>query len=124
MEHALSGFKPELPHGAGLIMLSLAYFEFFTDKVPERMAAMAEAMGEPTGTLSPGEKKLAFVHVLQKLQTACGVDQLKISDYGIKKEDLPGLARQARATMGGLFEMDRYRLSLEETIGIMQKAYR
>ena len=26
MEHALSAFHPELPHGAGLIMLSMAYF--------------------------------------------------------------------------------------------------
>lgn len=124
MEHALSGFKPEMPHGAGLIMLSQAYFSFFADKVPERMAAMAGAMGEPVGSLSPGEKPLAFIHALQKLQAACGVDRLKISDYGIAKEDLPELARKARATMGGLFEMDRYRLSLEETVGIMQKAYK
>ena len=32
MEHALSAFYPKLPHGAGLIMLSEAYYSFFADK--------------------------------------------------------------------------------------------
>ncbi|MEF2677689.1 MAG: iron-containing alcohol dehydrogenase, partial [Bilophila wadsworthia] len=51
MEHALSAFYPKLPHGAGLIMLSEAYYSFFADKAPERFTAMAKAMGVVTGHL-------------------------------------------------------------------------
>lgn len=124
MEHALSGFKPELPHGAGLIMLSESYFSFFTDKMPERMAAMARAMGENVDALPEAERGKALVTALKKLQAACGVDQLQMSEYGIARGDMPALAKNAWVTMGGLFELDRYRLSLEETIAIMDQAWR
>ena len=36
LEHAMSAYYPKLPHGAGLIMLSLAYYDFFKDKGPAR----------------------------------------------------------------------------------------
>ncbi|MDR0757466.1 MAG: iron-containing alcohol dehydrogenase, partial [Tannerella sp.] len=48
MEHALSALHPELPHGAGLIMLSEAYFSFFADKTPSLLDDLARAMGEDT----------------------------------------------------------------------------
>ncbi len=32
LEHALSAYHPELPHGAGLIMISVAYFSHFVEK--------------------------------------------------------------------------------------------
>lgn len=124
MEHALSGIKPELPHGAGLIMLSEAYFTFFTGKVPDRMITMARTMGEDVDSLPEPEKPFAFVKALKKLQSACGVDNIKMSDYGIKKGEIPMLAKHARNIMGGLFAADPYKLSLEETIEIMEKAYR
>jgi alcohol dehydrogenase len=124
MEHAMSAFYPDLPHGAGLIMLSEAYYTFFADKVPERMIDMARAMGESVDGLPESEKPYAFVKALKKLQQSCGVDNLKMSDYGISKEDIPKLAENAKATMGGLFNYDRYELSLEEIIKIMEDAYK
>jgi alcohol dehydrogenase len=58
------------------------------------------------------------------ISKACGVRDIKMSDYGIKKEEIPVLAENARSTMGGLFQMDRYSLSLNETIEIMNNAYK
>ncbi|MDI3481073.1 MAG: hypothetical protein PWQ97_728 [Tepidanaerobacteraceae bacterium] len=124
MEHALSAHHPELAHGAGLIMLSEAYYTFFASKAPERFTAMARAMGVNVDFLPEKERPMAFVNALIKLQEDCGVRGLKMSDYGIKKEDIPALAENARKTMGGLFEVDPYALSLEETIEIMNEAYR
>lgn len=124
MEHALSAFHPELPHGAGLIILSEAYYTFFASKVPHRFIAMAKAMGVDVDSLPEEEQALSFVKALVKLQEACRVRNLKMSDYGIKKEEIPMLARHARHTMGGLFSSDPYLISTEETIEIMQKAYR
>lgn len=124
MEHALSAFYPKLPHGAGLIMLSEAYYSFFADKAPERFTAMAKAMGVVTGHLPEAERPMAFVKALVELQKACGVDGLKMSDYGITKEDMAKCATNARHTMGGLFELDPYALSLDETTQIMMNAYK
>jgi alcohol dehydrogenase len=124
MEHALSAFHPELPHGAGLIMLSDAYYRFFCDKVPERFTMMAKAMGVDVSSLPADERPMSFVKALSELRKACGVDDLKMSDYGIKKEEIPLLAENAHKTMGGLFNMDRYTLSMDETIQILNAAYR
>ncbi|MCK9525246.1 MAG: iron-containing alcohol dehydrogenase [Limnochordia bacterium] len=117
MEHALSAFYPDLPHGAGLILLSDAYFTFFSTKIPQRFAGLAKAMGA-------GDSPESFLPALRELKKKCGVADLKMSDWGIKADDIPKLAQNARETMGGLFAMDRYQLSLEETIEIMEKAYR
>jgi len=124
MEHALSAYHPELPHGAGLIMLSEAYYTFFASKVPDRFTAMARAMGIDVDSLPPEERPMSFVKALTNLQEDCGVSNLKMSDYGIRKEHIPMLAENARQTMGGLFEVDPYSLSLEETIEIITNAYK
>lgn len=123
MEHALSAFYPDLAHGAGLIMLSAPYFSFFADKVPERFVNMAVAMGEKTEGVSAADQPALFVKALLKMQQQCGVDTLKMSDFGIKKNEITDLARNARQTMGGLFEFDPYTLSFEETVSIMENAY-
>jgi alcohol dehydrogenase len=119
MEHALSAYKSQLPHGAGLIMLSVAYYNFFEGKAPERFAEMARVAGAKDWQ-DPG----AFVRALIDLQKSCGVDDLKMSDYGIHFEDMEELAKKARHTMGGLFEVDRYKLSLEETVEIISKSFK
>jgi len=124
MEHALSAYHHELPHGAGLIMLSEAYHKFFAAKVPGRFTDMARAMGVDVDSLTEKERPMSFVKALVKLQEDCNVRGLKMSDYGIGKEEIPALAEHARKTMAALFNMDPYSLSLEETIEIMNKAYR
>ena len=125
LEHALSAFHPELPHGAGLTMLSVAYFGFFLDRIPGHLFEnMARAMGENVDALPASERPAAFIAALKKLIAACGLDTLKMSDYGVRREEIPALAQNARATMGGLFEVDRYTLSLEDTVTIFENAYR
>ena len=117
MEHAMSAYHPKLPHGAGLIMLSEAYFSFFEKIVPERFAKMAAAMGMEA-------KPENFVKALVKLQKDCDVADLKMSEYGIERSELPKLAENAKFAMGGLFDMDRRELSIEDTVSIFEKAYK
>lgn len=117
LEHALSAFHPELPHGAGLIMVSKAYFKHFSTVVPERLADMARAMGaDPTAE--------GFLQALADLQTACGVDNLKMSDYGITKDKLPEYAENARFSMGSLFELDPAPLTEEDTTKILVDSFK
>nr|WP_320049186.1 iron-containing alcohol dehydrogenase [uncultured Desulfuromonas sp.] len=121
LEHALSAAHPDLPHGAGLIMLSRAYFSHFAQSgaCDERMIAMAKAMGNKEAT-----KAIDFVDTLVALQQACGVAELKMSDYGIEKSDLPHLAKEARRTMGRIFNCDPVTLSDEDCTAILEASYR
>ena len=52
------------------------------------------------------------LRALVKLKKECGVDNLKMSDYGITKDEIKKLAENAKYAMGGLFDMDRQKLSL------------
>lgn len=49
MEHAMSAYHHNLPHGAGLIMISKAFAEFFIEKhaCDEQFIKMTKAMGTP-----------------------------------------------------------------------------
>ena len=120
MEHAMSAYHHELPHGAGLIMISKAYFTYFFEKhaCDERFVRMAQALGK-----KDAKDPMDFIAALSELQEQCGVDGLKMSDYGIQPEEFMTLAQNARATMGGLFACDRAPLSDEDCAAIFEKAY-
>lgn len=121
LEHALSAYHPNLPHGAGLIMLSRAYFgNVISHHVcDERFIRMAKAMG-----MENADKPEDFLTVLQKLLEDCGVADLKMSDYGITPDEFPKMADNAMGPMGGLFACDRVALTKEDVIGIYQKSYK
>ena len=60
-------------------MISKAFYEFFIEKhaCDERFIQMAQAMG-----MKDANKPEDFITALVNLQKECGVDQLKMSDYG------------------------------------------
>ncbi len=121
MEHAMSAYHHALPHGAGLIMISKAYFTHFIEKhaCDDRFVRMAKALGKKDAT-----QPMDFISALTDLQKQCNVANLKMSDYGIRPNEFMTLAQNARATMGGLFEADRVPLSDEECAAIFEKSYR
>jgi alcohol dehydrogenase len=124
MEHAMSAYHSKLPHGAGLIMLLDAYFGFYADKIPGRLGEMARVMDVNVDGIPEKEHGRAFLQALRDLEAACGVAQLKMSDYGITRAEIPQLAKNARATMGGLYRADPIPLSDEDVIKIYEAAYR
>ncbi len=119
LEHAMSAYYPELPHGAGLIIISLAYFTAFSQVVPERFMRMAEAM---TGQKS--SDPMDFVRALAAMQKACGVDNLKMSGWGISEADLPKFVQNARDNMGGLFGVDPAKLTDEALLNIYKDSFK
>lgn len=121
LEHALSTYHSNLPHGAGLIMLSRAYFGnvIAHHACDERFIRMAKAMG-----MENADKPEDFLTVLQKLLEDCGVADLKMSGYGITPDEFPKMADNAMGPMGGLFACDRVALTKEDVIGIYQKSYK
>ncbi len=121
IEHALSGLKPELPHGAGLIIISLAYYTHLAKSgcCDQRMVDMARALGKKDAAAP-----MDFVTVLHEMQKACGVADLKLSDYGIRREDIKFLAAHAREIMGGLFEVDPCDITQHDVESILAQSYR
>ena len=80
---------------------------------------MARVMGYPQSR-DPQD----FIKALVKLQEDCGVADLKMSDYGIKKEECLTLAKCARDTMGGLYPANPCEVSDEDIAGIFERSYR
>lgn len=121
MEHAMSAYHHNLPHGAGLIMISVEFARYFIERhaCDEQLIKMARVMGMPNA-----DKPEDFITALQQLQKDCGVDDLKMSDYGIQKDECMTLAVNARETMGGLFLANPCPMSDEECAGIFEKSYR
>ena len=121
MEHAMSAYHPDLPHGAGLIMISVEFARYFIERhaCDEQFIKMARAMGMPEA-----DKAEDFLTALVQLQKDCGVADLKMSDYGFTKDECMTLAVNARETMGGLFLANPCEMSDEECAGIFEKAYR
>lgn len=121
LEHAMSAYHQELPHGAGLIMISRAYYEFFIKKgvCPERFVRMARAMG-----MENADKPEDFLTALTKLQEECGVADLKMSDYGITRDEFEKMAKNAVDSMGWLFTCDPVELSVNDCVEIYEKSYK
>lgn len=121
MEHAMSAYHEDLPHGAGLILLCQAYFGYMAEKhvCDDRLIRMAQLMGKEAA-----DKPEDLVTALAELMAVCKVDTLKFSDYGITPDEFPKMADNAATAVAGLFKADRRLMSREECIGIYKAAYR
>lgn len=121
MEHSMSAYHHNLPHGAGLIMISKAFAEFFIEKhaCDEQFIKMAQAMG-----MKNADKPEDFITALVKLQEACGVADLKMSDFGFKPDEAMTLAKGARSMQGGLFDANPCEMTDKDCAGIFEKSYR
>lgn len=121
MEHSMSAYHHNLPHGAGLIMISKAFAEFFIEKhaCDEQFIKMAKAMG-----IANADKPADFVTALVGLQEACGVADLKMSDFGFAPDEAMTLAKGARSMQGGLFAANPCEMTDADCADVFEKSYR
>lgn len=121
LEHAMSAYHQNLPHGAGLVLISVAYYKRFVPapELRERFIKMAKAMGNEAAT-----EPMDFVHGLEQLIEDCGLADMKMSDYGITREELKTFAKNAKFTMGSKFYNDYIMLSEEDCVEIYEESYR
>ena len=119
IEHALSAFHPALPHGAGLIMISKAYWSRFFESAGDRLVAIARALGKQDAA-----KPEDFIAALTSLQKRCNVHDLRLSGYGVQQGDFGKYADNAMDTMGALFRVDPRSLSREDIVGILAESYK
>jgi alcohol dehydrogenase len=121
IEHALSAYHQELPHGAGLIMISKAYYTAIINQhvCDERFVNMAKLLG-----MADAKEPTDFITALANLQAVCGVADLKMSDYGITPDEFDKMATNAIEAMGVLVKQDRQPLTHDEIVTVLEKSYR
>lgn len=121
MEHSMSAYHHNLPHGAGLIIISKAFYEFFIEHhaCDAQFIKMAKVMG-----MENADKPEDFITALVKLQEDCGVADLKMSDYGFTSDESVTLAKGARSMQGGLFLANPCEMTDEDCAAIFDKSYR
>lgn len=121
MEHSMSAYHHNLPHGAGLIMIAKAFYEFFIEKhaCDDQFIKIAKAMG-----MKNANKPEDFITALMKLEDDCGVSNLKMSDYGFTLSECMTLAKGARSMQGGLFDANPCKMTDEDCASVFEKSYK
>ncbi len=121
MEHVMGSYHPELPHGAGLIMISHEYFDFFAQRkaAEEPMIKMARAMGVENPTSGKD-----FIAALDRLIAAVDCSQLKMSDYGITRDELKTWPAHIHEVLGGDIEADPVHMTDADYLGIYERSFK
>ena len=70
----------------------------------------------------PEDIRIQLSEELAEMQQACGVDTLRLADYGVREEDCGKIAENAVVTMGGLFRADPRRLESSEIEDIIRES--
>lgn len=121
MEHVMGSYHSNLAHGAGLIMISHEYFDFFAERnaAEEPMKKMARAMGVE----NPQSGK-DFIKALDLLLASIDCDDLKMSEEGITREEIKKWPARIREVLGGDITADPLPLSAEDYLGIYERSFK
>lgn len=96
MAHPL-GALFDVPHGVANALLLPYVMEYNANAAGEKFREIARAMGVAgVDNMTPEQYKKAAVDAVRKLSVDIGIPQ-KLSEIGIKEEDLPALTKQAIA---------------------------
>jgi alcohol dehydrogenase len=121
--HALSyplGSEFKVAHGLANAILLPAVMEFNLQVAAECYQQVALALGAEQKTTSK-ETALAGVAIIRSLLKQCGLP-LKLSEIGIPENAICGMARSA-VKIQRLMKNNIREISVEDAIGIYQKAY-
>nr|MBP3281724.1 iron-containing alcohol dehydrogenase [Treponema sp.] len=121
MEHVMGSFHDDLVHGAGLIEIAHAYYDFFAERkaAEEPMKKMARAMGVE----NPASGK-DFIAALDKLISDVGCADLAMSREGITREELKSYPAKVHEVLGGDITADPLPLSDADYLAIFEAAYK
>ncbi|MBQ3390070.1 MAG: iron-containing alcohol dehydrogenase [Firmicutes bacterium] len=121
IEQSMSGRYGDLPHGAGLIMICKQYYQYFIDHhaCDDKFVEMARLMGAD-GTDDPQD----FIRMMEKMEKECGVDQLKMTDYGMDPSTFEDIVRIAFDSTPWLFDNDPIEMDRAAYLKMMMDAYK
>lgn len=93
LEHVLSGYRPEIVHGAGVALLYPAWAQRVYKKDPHKFAHLAKALFKIKGT---NDEELAIMGIrsMRDFFVSIGLPS-SLNEVGINQEDLPNLVSLA-----------------------------
>ena len=93
IEHALSGYAPDITHGAGVALIFPAWAEYVVDRDVAKFARMAEALFNIKGD---DLKKTAIIGITSMRQFFASIGMpTRLADVGLGEKDIPSLAALA-----------------------------
>ncbi len=120
LEHAIGSFH-DLPHGAGLIMISHAYFNLLAERecCEDKLIAMAKAMGHDDATCGKD-----FVAALDQLIADINCSDLKLGDYGVTREEMPAIVKKYHEVVGGNINSNPCKVTDDDILAILEASYK
>lgn len=121
MEDGLSGFFPRLPHGAGLIAISIEYFKTVIRKRHSefRFVDIAKALGREYAKTSED-----FLQAILELYEKCNVADIRLSDYGVDPSRFGEIVRSAKKNAPTEFAAEIKPLTDEECEYILNQSFK
>ena len=118
LAQTLGGMYPTFPHGACLISVCEAYYSHACSLSATEFDELGEMMGVKADPAKPG---YAFVQALIDLMEATDARYLKMSDYGVEKEDFKDIVDMTTHQVG---IGDTYTLTDDDFMEILDQSYR
>lgn len=116
----MGGLYQQLPHGAALLTIAEKYYTKLCELRPVMLDQLAVFMGTVPDPERPG---YAFVTALARLMEETGVrDDLAMSQFGARQEDLPHIAEITVDVVG--IDFEKYTLTKEDILKILELSYR
>ena len=97
LSHAIGrviGATWDIPHGMTSCLTLAEVMRYQARKHPDRLALIARAEGQDSKGLSESKQAMSAAERVEELVKDLGLSK-KLGDYGIKREDLPSIARDA-----------------------------
>ncbi len=85
IEHLLSGYNPEIPHGAGLAILYIELIRYIYEYYPETMARLLKPLDNSLKPLKEYSEKAREKYI--EFLDGIGFHE-RLSDYGLGRDDL------------------------------------
>lgn len=93
LEHAISGYKKEVAHGAGIAVCYLGWAKYWVNKKPEKFAHLAERLFNIHGE-STLETAIMSVASFEKFYKSIGMPT-SLNELGLSEADIPSLVKIA-----------------------------
>ena len=122
LEHMLSGIDPRISHGGGLAMIFDAFHSKMAANVPQRYAQAADLLGIGSSERSDEAKAAALLDTLRRWKSGLGLDEMKLSSYGIDPGQTEEMVRMTHWVGGGPLTRDRYRLTDDDLAEILNNS--
>lgn len=121
LEHPMSAHYPELPHGAGLAVLMVAYAERYWEEDPYKFGRITQLLGDAP-YVAPEHVADGAADALRNLLGRIGLN-VGLEDLGVERDLLPTIAADAMHYMEGAITKTPVELSREELIELLEASY-